>query len=104
VASQFAFESFFLSVFWPLVGSLLVVSDAIFCMFKACVSLVKRMWRLLSDKLTELVTESESVAFVVFDFVAFERVVLHLVARVLVEADIADNLNVEIDPVDSKSS
>jgi len=53
---------------------------------------------LLADKVTELVTESVSVAFVAFDFVVFECVVLCLIAWVLVVADIADDLKVEIDP------
>jgi len=59
---------------------------------------------LLSDKLLGLVTESESKAFVVSDFVAFEQVVLHLIVWVLVEADVTVDLNVEINPVDNKLS
>jgi len=104
VASRLSFGSNFLPVFWPLVGSLLLLFVALFCMLRACVSLVRRIWRLLSDRVTELVTQSESVDFVDFGLVGFERVVLCLIVWVFVVADVAKDLNVEIDPVNNKSS
>jgi len=59
---------------------------------------------LLSDKVTQLVTESVSVAVFAFGFVVFECIVLHLIAHVLVVADIANEWKVEIDMVNNKSS
>jgi len=58
---------------------------------------------LLSERVTELVNDSESVAFVLA-LIVFGRALLHLIACVLVVAVVAVDRKVEMEPVKSKSS
>ncbi len=91
-----------LPAFWPLVCSFCFV--LLFCMFMACISPNSRVWMLPSDKVTKLITESVLVDAVAFDFVVFAREVLFLAAWVCFIVVVAMDLNVDIDPVDNRSS